>query len=198
MNQRIRAIVQMLHTSTTPLRLSDLAEQFQVSQRTIRNDLKEIDSLLLEQGLGKLSIGSKGKIQLPERFESIITAISPKDFYAYKLSRDERIQVAAAMLVSASGYVTLADIAEALLVSRAAVINDPDRIRAFVEQGGLEVLSRANKGLYIRQNSFEKDAVKIQMITRRFKTIGEERPGDIVQKDTPALCQNVLHFAYEG
>ena len=149
MNQRVRRIAQMLHTSTDPLRLSDLAEQFQVSQRTIRNDLKEIDSLLLEQGLGKLSIGSKGKIQTPEQFETIVAAISPEDFYSYKLSRDERIQVAAAMLVSASGYVTLADIAEVLLVSRATVINDLDRIRAFVEQGGLEVLSRANKGLCV-------------------------------------------------
>ena len=53
------------------------------------------------------------------------------------------------MLVSASGYVTLAEIAENLFVSRATVINDLGSIRAFVERGGPEVLSRANKGLCV-------------------------------------------------
>lgn len=60
MNQRIRTIISLLHTSSEPLSLSGLADQFQVSQRTIRNDLKEIDTLLLEQALPKLSIGSGG------------------------------------------------------------------------------------------------------------------------------------------
>ena len=47
MNQRIRAMIDLLQSSAEPPRLSGLAEQFQVSQRTIRNDLKEIDGLLL-------------------------------------------------------------------------------------------------------------------------------------------------------
>lgn len=149
MNQRIRTIIDLLHTSAEPLSLSSLAGQFQVSQRTIRNDLKEIDALLLEQKLPKLSIGSGGQVRPPEQFKKILLSVSPEDFYAYKLSREERTQVAAAMLVSASGYVTLADIAENLFVSRATVINDLDLIRAFVEQGDLEVLSRANKGLCV-------------------------------------------------
>lgn len=51
MNQRIHAIVHILNDSRTGTSISCLSEQFQVSQRTIRNDLKEINDLLQQSNL---------------------------------------------------------------------------------------------------------------------------------------------------
>ena len=132
MNQRINTIAHILNHSRDGISISQLAEQFHVSQRTIRNDLKELNVLLQQNNQPKLSIGKNGQVTPPECFDQLIPYISAGDFYDYKLSPDERIQAAAAMLVSASGYVTLATIAENLFVSRATVINDLDGIRGFM------------------------------------------------------------------
>ncbi len=64
--------------SIFPFMVCGLADHFQVSQRTIRNDLKEINALLLEQAMPKLAIGKGGQIKPPARFEEILPALSPE------------------------------------------------------------------------------------------------------------------------
>lgn len=149
MNQRITAMIHLLNDSKTPLRIADLAERFRVSQRTVRNDLNEINALLKQNHLPKLALESGGRIVCPDTFDQVLPSILTGDFYTYKLSKEERKRVAAAMLVNAPGYITLAEIAENLFVSRATIIHDLDEIKAFVQENGLEVLSYANKGLRV-------------------------------------------------
>lgn len=147
MNQRITAIIHLLKDSAEPLRITELAERFQVSQRTIRNDLNEVSALLRQNRLPVLTLKSGGQILCPEDFDQLLPFVLTGDFYTYKLSREERRQVAAALLVNAVGYITLAEIAEQLFVSRATIINDLDEIKACVRENGLGVASHANKGL---------------------------------------------------
>ena len=46
--------------------ISQLAESFDVSERTIRNDLNDINDFLQENDLSMVSIGNKKKIQHEE------------------------------------------------------------------------------------------------------------------------------------
>lgn len=149
MNQRMTAIIHILKDSSEILRITDLAERFQVSQRTIRNDLNEINTLLKQNHLPKLTLQRSGQIICPDTFDQILPFVLTGDFYIYKLSKEERKQVAAALLVNAPGYITLAEIAENLFVSRATIINDLDDIKAYIRENGLQVLSHANKGLRV-------------------------------------------------
>lgn len=165
MNQRISTIIHMLNNAQAPVSIGELSGQFQVSQRTIRNDLKEIASLLHENGLPELSIQSGGQIVPPEDFDQLLHTLMPGDFYTYKLSKEERVWAAAAMLVSAPAFVTLAEIAESLFVSRATIINDLDQIREFIEKGDLELASRANKGLLVEG----KESTKRYFLMRMFQ-----------------------------
>ena len=71
------------------------------------------------------------------------------NFYNYKLSKEERKKVASAIIVNSADYITLADIADRLMVSRATVINDLKEIKKFIRQGNLEVISHANKGFVL-------------------------------------------------
>ncbi|MGI6499452.1 MAG: BglG family transcription antiterminator [Anaerostipes sp.] len=149
MNQRSTEIVQLLSKEKDEITISGFAEYFQVSQKTIRNDLKEINSILNENKRDKVIISSGGKINIPENFEEAMPILLEGDFYQYKLSREEREQVASAMIVNSIDYITLATIADHLFVSRATVINDLKAIKAFIRKGNLEVVSHANKGLRI-------------------------------------------------
>lgn len=147
MNQRISTIIHVLKDGYTTV--PALAEQFRVSTRTIRNDLKEINQLLLQNNLPTLSILNGGKVTPPENFDQLFHALLPDDFYSYKLSPEERVRVAATMLVSSPAFVTMAEIAENLFVSRATVINDLDALREFISQNEMALVSKANKGLLV-------------------------------------------------
>lgn len=147
MNQRTAEMAQLLGREKGEHDISGLAVHFQVSQRTIRNDLKEINRTLKQNGFGDITLRSGGRLVLPDTFEEALPFLVAGDFYSYKLSRDERKRAAAAMIVNSTEYITLAAIAESLFVSRATIINDLKEIKAFVQEENLRVLSHANKGL---------------------------------------------------
>ena len=191
MNQRMNTIAHILNDSRDRTSISQLAEQFRVSQRTIRNDLKELNALLQQNSQPKLSIGKSGQVIPPEGFDQLIPYIASGDFYEYKLSPDERIQAAAAMLVSASGYVTLAAIAENLFVSRATIINDLDGIRDFIGAGELEVSSRANKGLYVAGDESNKRRFLLRLL-RKEPAQGVVSQHSSVQAGDPVLIQKII------
>ena len=193
MNQRIHAIVHILNDSRTGASISYLSEQFKVSQRTIRNDLKEINDLLQQNNLPKLSVNRSGGIITEDGFDQILPSIAAGDFYDYKLSPEERIQAAAAMLVSASGYVTLAAIAENLFVSRATTIGDLNGIRRVIEQGGLELVSRANKGLYVAGKESDKRTFLLRLLQNE-QTHGQNVVSrhTSVQAGDPAVIQKII------
>lgn len=53
-------MIRKLSKTEQEISLTELAEEFQISQRTIRNDLNAINDLLTEQGLVNLKLGRGG------------------------------------------------------------------------------------------------------------------------------------------
>ncbi len=158
MNQRSTKIVQLLSKEKDEIAVSGFAEYFQVSQKTIRNDLKEINTILNKNGKEQILIKNGGAIRVPSDFKDSLSLLLEGNFYNYKLSKEERKKVAAAMIVNSSDYITLATIADSLMVSRATIINDLKGIKQYIREGNLDVLSHANKGLRIE--GFESDKRK--------------------------------------
>lgn len=60
MNKRIVSMIRKLSKTEQEISLTELAEEFQISQRTVRNDLNAINDLLTEQGLVNLKLGRGG------------------------------------------------------------------------------------------------------------------------------------------
>ena len=140
MNSRSVSIVRKL-VSSDEMTLSGLAASAGVSERTIRNDLDEISTFLTSKGLSALSYSSGGKVSLSDNPAEVETALLSLGFDSYHLSREERTVCAAILLVSNSGYLTLSQIADTLLVSRTTIIKEIDDIKAFITGGGLEAVS---------------------------------------------------------
>lgn len=149
MNKRILSIIYALSKAEQEFTIDGLAEQFHVSSRTIRNDVTEINDILRENNLSELTFRAGGVIVPENDFAGIAEITSGGDFYDYKLSKEERKRIAAALLINSSEHITLSTIAENLFVSRATVINDLDSIKKFIKKGNLEVLSHPNKGLRV-------------------------------------------------
>lgn len=149
MNKRIISIIYELCTPQPDITISRLAEEYKVSPRTVRNDLNAISDLLRENHLSGLRLKSGGVVCREDDFEKILPFLSDRDFYTYKLSKEERVRVSAALLVNSQGYMTLSAIADSLFVSRTTVINDLDDIKKYVKAGSLSVFSHPNKGLRV-------------------------------------------------
>lgn len=166
MNKRIRTIINDISRSESTFFISKLADKFEVSDRTIRNDINSINSLLKEQKLPILRLEKGGEISKDNSFKEILAFISEDDLYSYKLSKEERKKVAAALLITCSGFITLSTIAEKLYVSRATIINDLDEIKSFVNTGNLQVSSHPNKGLRIEGKESDKRLFLLQLLNQ--------------------------------
>ena len=135
--------------------ISNLAEKFNVSQRTIRNDLNSINDFLIINELSPISLINNGRIEKKDDIKVAYELISDKDLYTYKLSKEERKIMISILLIESSEYITLSKIADTLYVSRATIINDLNNVKEYLKSGNLTVLSHANKGL--RVEGFESD-----------------------------------------
>ena len=149
MNKRTVHIVQVLSHSTEPCSISGLAREFRVSERTIRNDLTILNVFLSKESLGQISLAAKGVIILPEGFSKAEGLLPVEDTFAYKMSADERMELGAAILISATGYMTLGNLADIFSVSRATILNDLDGIKQRVRDAGLEVVSKPSCGVIV-------------------------------------------------
>ena len=146
MNRRRADIINDLANLERTSTIDGLTEKYGVSSRTIRNDLNAINEILTEGGLTPLELRKGGEIHCSLDFVQILDFINMEDYYEYKLSREERIKVAAVLMVQSVEYITLSSIADNLFVSRATVIEDLGEIKALIRGHGMEVISSPNKG----------------------------------------------------
>ena len=163
MNKRTKDIVGELIRTDQILTISDLSTHFGVSERTIRNDLNNINDWLGQNGLSLIKLGSNGRIESRPEIEEVQKFVLENDFYSYKLSKEERKLIMAAILISSSEYTTLAKIADILFVSRVTVINDLDDVKRFISQEKLKVISHSNKGLRVEGEESRKRRMLLLM-----------------------------------
>ncbi len=149
MNKRIVSMIKTLSIPETTYTLESLAEQFQVSKRTVRNDLNTINDCLSKYRLTPLKLGRGGEITVFQDFSKILGAVDESNFYEYHLSKEERQKIAAVLLICSPGYRTFLEIAGYLSVSRATVIHDLEPVKEYLKQENLEVHSHPNKGLLL-------------------------------------------------
>lgn len=166
MNKRSREILLGLMDSEKSFRISELAEKFQVSERTIRNDINDVNDFLEQHKLSAIKLGSNGILLVEDDIELAAGMFNQNDFYTYRLSKGERKQLIAAILIQASGYTTLSNMAELLYVSRATVINDLESVKQMLAKEQLTVESHSNKGLALRGKESNKRACLLKLLSQ--------------------------------
>lgn len=190
MNQRTMNMVRRFAATQEEITLDQLAEEYGASSRTIRNDLNEISQQLQQKGSEGLALRKGGIVQLPKGFAGVAARLLEADFYDYKMSKEERVEVASAVLVN----VTLSDLAELLVVSRATVINDLNDIKEFIRQGGMEVKSHPNRGLMVIGKEMARRSFLLRMLTEAENSKGSSAILEKVhlRKGNPITLQKIV------
>lgn len=145
MNKRVVSIINCI-IKEKRANIDVLAAQHNVTNRTIRYDIDNINTILEENGVSPLEYEENGFIAMKPDFHKIKDIINKNDFYFYKLSKEERVLFGSYFIVN-NEFTLVNSISEKLCISRSSVIKDVPDIKKYLKKHSLKLLS-SNKGLY--------------------------------------------------
>lgn len=141
MNKQTSGLLTLLfHHPTRCFSYDELADRFQVSSRSIRNYIQTIRSFLRDGNRESLlSVSEKGVSFLGTYSDIafLLDNMIDDDFYLYKLSPKERIQITFLKLLLSDEPITLSQIMESFNVSRTTVLKDLEQIRPLSSHHGI-------------------------------------------------------------
>lgn len=148
--------------------MTKLAQEYHVTQRTLRNDVADINNFLYDIHVPELMY-EDGYLKLPENFNTDIVQqeLYEMDMYMYKLSPEERRIYIVISLIQQDGYLVMQKLADELYVNRITILNDLEDVNEYLESMAVEMVSDVGKGIFLRCGQ-EK---KIELLTEMFRKI---------------------------
>lgn len=151
---RTKMILRKLMSVDTAITGKYLANINQVSARTIREDIKHLDSILEGNGAAIESVMGKGyklNITDEDRFWTYIRGIANDLIEEVSVPNvpEERVAYIIKRLLLSEGYMRLDDLAMELFVSKSTVQNDLKNVKELLSGYEIRLESRPNYGLKI-------------------------------------------------
>jgi transcriptional antiterminator len=151
-NKRCGKILSILLKINESITIKDLASQFDVSARTIRNDLKQLEIWLKERSIELVKKPGVG-IWLNIKSESrriLLAKISKLERYKDPVSPEKRKEFILKYLLYQDDKYTMQDLADNLFVSRSTIYKDLDQIEKWLKKYNLSLERKQNYGIYVK------------------------------------------------
>ena len=131
MDRRCREILDILLREPRPIMARKLMEAFQVSDRTVRYDLRRLDGYLVQYGLPLLSRTSAGiKLQtVPEQNTRLLSLIADCGEGVCFFDQQRRARLMELDLLLARDFIRISDLCDKYAVSRSTVVSDLAALR---------------------------------------------------------------------
>lgn len=152
MRKRSTEIIQKIIRKDKDLTIEELASEYKISKKTLRNDIKEINQFLRSIPMSEISITEKGEITKAKEFDEVLVEkyLYHMDAYMYKLSTKERHIYIMMVLTASDRYLTMQMFAEELYVSRITIVNDMDTIKEQFLEYGVWLAVDPGKGMILQ------------------------------------------------
>lgn len=160
--------------------INELAEDFAVSSRTVRNDYKlirEYLNSLMQKPCVELCNNNIRLLLDEGELETIHKSVKACDYYLYKLSAFEREMLILSELIYSNDYVTIEALAEKMYVSRGTINKDMVRVREWCGKNSVEILSRKARGFKINIDEKKRRSVIARLIRYSSDPGKQEGPG---------------------
>lgn len=171
---------------------AQLMQMYQISERTLKNDLKHINVYLASQQAGPVKISAEGKLLLPRDINrnQILESLGQEALKVYTLQPKEREILQFIMLLNAEKYVTVGEIADRLAISYVTTMNDISRLKEKFLTQGIIIKSSPGKGLWLEYTERSVRHVLISLLARCFEQL--EGSYSVFQN----IVLNQLDFVY--
>ncbi len=152
LTKRQEELLRFLLSIDTIVSGKELAEKFSITSRTIRNDVADLANILsIDSGIKILSIRGKGyKIEIEDssKLNSFLDCFKNSE-NKFPVEPEERANYLLNRLLLSSEYLKLDDLAEELYISRSTVQNDLLNVKVLLENRGMSLLAKQNRGFII-------------------------------------------------
>ncbi|MGE6630497.1 BglG family transcription antiterminator [Bacillus sp. NPDC077027] len=152
LNKRLSHILSQLMAAKTPLTSSALSASLQVTTRTIRTDIKELNTLLTSYEASVVAVRGAGyelMIQDEKAFRLFMKeVVEQKEPLA--VLPEERVRFILKKLLLADGYTKLEDLQEQLFISKSTMNNDMKWVKRKLAPFELTLQAKPNKGCRVR------------------------------------------------
>lgn len=149
MNIRQIQILRELYPSRTSVFAQQFAENFCVSERTIRNDIRDINRLLVDYG-AEIIRNHNHELTLlvrdDHRFKQFIEDEILKD-NTHPVEKEDRVIYLVRKFLLSQTYHKLEDLADELYVSRSTAQNDLKDVKVILKKFDIKIVTRPNYGL---------------------------------------------------
>lgn len=152
MRKRSMEILQKLIKSTEKIwTVKELALEYGISQKTLRNDLGEINQFLHMIPVSNITISERGVLTKQRDFDEALIEehLFNMDNYLYKLSTQERQIYIMMVLAISRHHLTMQKFAEELYVSRITIVKDIEQIKETFIEFGTNMVIDPGKGMYL-------------------------------------------------
>ena len=166
MRRRSTEIIQkIIRDSDRTLTVRELASHYGISQKTLKNDIKEINQFLRTIPVGEIRTTEEGKLILGSDFDEDVVEnyLYEMDAYMYKLSPKERQIYILMELASSQTYITMQHIAEELYVSRITIVNDMEVIKESMKSFQGKLILDSGKGMLLKFQEKERISILVEL-----------------------------------
>lgn len=166
LNPRLTAILRELMRARSAITGEDLASIIQVTSRTVRNDMKELDSVLTRNGGSIKSVRGTGYeliIQDDHSFKEFLQIHFQNENGASPATPEDRLRYLMKRLLLAEDYLKIEDLADELYISKSTIQNDFRDVKRMLEGYGIAFEARPGYGIRLMG-----DEVKLRFCMSEF------------------------------
>ncbi len=131
----------------------DLVDKYNLQERTIRADIKELNEALQEYSLPLIASDKNGELFIDIEDKPDVSAyekfIQAHTFYTYYMSKNERSTILAMILMNADGYVTVEQLRDIIGASRNTLLHDLSELKKWFEENSMELVSQVRRGYIV-------------------------------------------------
>ena len=158
LTSRSRELLKKIIDAKYPVRVKDLAQEFRVSERTIKYDLDLIKLWLQEHKAELRSQPNKGiwfagDTAVRTKLRFLLAENHKEDVF---LNQRDRVEVIVFYLLSTDAYIAANTLAEKIGVSRNTVVSDLSEVEKFLQSWRLSLARKAGAGIKLEGTEIDR------------------------------------------
>ncbi|MBT2634086.1 transcription antiterminator [Bacillus sp. ISL-26] len=187
---RLRELLRLLLAAETPVTSSVIAANVKVTTRTVRNDIKELQTILEKHGASIQSVRGSG-YKLSIRDEQPFKNWLQDNFQqnsGLPIFPDERINYLMKRLLLTEGYLKLDDLAEELFISKSTLQSDIKEVKKRLHPYDIVLETRPNYGFKLRG-----EEVRLRYCMAEYLVDDREPEPDLLNEKADILPEDDIH-----
>lgn len=174
MQKRLTSLFKLLNENSNKIPCKELSSRLKVSERTIRNDISSINSILEKNGaIIKIKKGEGYYIDILDfsLYQQYLVDISDEFMDSSEIpdSPIERNKYILKYLLYNNSYIKVDDLADMLYVSKVTILNDIKRIKSILSKYNLTLTSKPYHGMKISGKEIDiRRCISANIINRNF------------------------------